>query len=130
MSLLAIMPDNLTVHEAYQLLPWWTLLHYVAQATAVLMLEIALNCQHLQKEVGEVMNYLRKAMSYVWCMTSESLSAYRAWRTFRQLLSAILLKYEHYGAVDIPEEASQPKRWTEDDEASIRRTFLRYRNSW
>ncbi|KAK7894621.1 hypothetical protein LTR67_006383 [Exophiala xenobiotica] len=109
MSLLAIMPDNPTAHEAYQLLPWWTLLHYVAQATAVLMLEMALNCQHLQREVGEVMNYLRKAMSYVWCMAGESLSAFRAWRMFRRLLSAILFKHEHYGAVDIPEEAPRPR---------------------
>ncbi|KAK5188956.1 hypothetical protein LTR92_011048 [Exophiala xenobiotica] len=128
MSLLAIMPDNLTAHEAYQLLPWWTLLHCVAQATAVLMLEMALSCQHLQDEIDEVMKSMRKAMSYIWCMTSESLSAYRAWRIFRQLLSAILHKHEHYGTVDIPEEAPRPKGWTETEETTIRRSFFHFRN--
>ncbi|KAK5188665.1 hypothetical protein LTR96_011517 [Exophiala xenobiotica] len=123
MSLLAIMPDNLTAHEAYQLLPWWTLLHYVAQATAVLMLEMALSCQHLQNEIDEVMNSMRKAMTYIWCMTSESLSAYRAWRIFRQLLSTILNKHEHYGTVDLPEEAPPPKGWTQKEETAIRRSF-------
>ncbi|KAK7896904.1 hypothetical protein LTR67_004792 [Exophiala xenobiotica] len=130
MSLLAIMPDNLRAPEAYQLLPWWTLLHYVAQATAVLMLEMTLSCQHLQNEIGEVMNSMRKAMSYIWCMTGQSLSAFRAWRIFRQLLSAVLNKYEHYGPVDIPEEAPQPKGWTESDDTSIRRTFLRFQKQW
>ncbi|KAI1629415.1 fungal-specific transcription factor domain-containing protein [Exophiala viscosa] len=124
MSLLDIIPDNPTAHEVYQYLPWWTLFHYVAQATAVLMLEMALDCQHFQDGASELMKYLRKSMSYIWCMTSDSLTAYRAWRVFRPLLSAIRIKNDPYGTVDIPEEAPRPKGWTESNEASIRRTFL------
>ncbi|KAK5244128.1 hypothetical protein LTS13_007976 [Exophiala xenobiotica] len=128
-SLLATLPDSLTAQGAYQLLRWWTLLHYVSQATVVLMLEMALNCQHLEEDVGKVMHYLRKAMLYISCMTGESLSAYRAWRMFRQLLSAVLRKHEHYGAMGIPEESHRPRGWTEDDEASIRHTLLRYQHN-
>ncbi|KAK4940189.1 hypothetical protein LTR10_019617 [Elasticomyces elasticus] len=123
MSLLAIMPDNPSAHEAYQLLPWWSLLHYVAQATAVLMLEMALNCQHFQSERKDVINYLRKAMAYIWCMSGTSLSAYKAWRIFRQLLTTIVEDHEEYDTVDIPEEAPQPPGWTEKMEASVQRNF-------
>ncbi|KAI1625564.1 hypothetical protein EDD37DRAFT_309214 [Exophiala viscosa] len=123
MSLLAILPDSPSAHEAYQLLPWWGLLHYVAQATSVLMLEMALDCQHFRTEIPDVINYLRKAMAYIWCMSGTSPSAYRAWRVFRQLLTAILENYDGYDTVDIPQEAPQPPGWTEQNETSVRRNF-------
>ncbi len=124
MSLLAIMPDNPSAHESYQLLPWWALLHYVAQATAVFMLEMALDCQHFRNEIPEVVNYLRKAMAYIWCMTQSSLSAYRAWRLFRNLLSCIQDQNDQYQAVDIPQFAPVPKGWTDAHEAAITMSFF------
>jgi hypothetical protein len=123
MSLLAIMPDNPSAHEAYQLLPWWALLHYVSQATAVFMLEMSLGCQHFKNEIPEVVDYLRKAMAYIWCMTQESLSAYRAWRLFRNLLSSIQEENDQYHAVDIPQHAPVPKGWTDEHEAAIKTSF-------
>ncbi|KAK7883590.1 hypothetical protein LTR67_011089 [Exophiala xenobiotica] len=124
MSLLAILPDNPSAHESYQLLPWWALLHYVAQATAVFMLEMALDCQHFKNEILEVVDYLRKAMAYIWCMTQGPLSAYRAWRLFRNLLSTIQDKNDQYHAVDIPQLACVPKGWTEEHEAAISKSFF------
>lgn len=123
MSMLAIMPDNPTAHEAYQLLPWWALLHFVAQATAVLLLELCLGSQHFPDETLEVVNYLRKAMAYLWCITDGSLSAYRAWRIFRQLLSEVSRMYEHLDLVDIPEEAPQPPGWEQGYEPAVGRAF-------
>ncbi|KAK5377738.1 hypothetical protein LTR20_002199 [Exophiala xenobiotica] len=123
MSLLAIMPDNPSAHESYQLLPWWALLHYVTQATAVFMLEMALGCQHFKNEIPEVVDYLRKAMAYIWCMTQESLSAYRAWRLFRNLLSSIQEENDQYHAIDIPQHAPVPKAWTNEHEAAINKSF-------
>ncbi|KAK6364508.1 hypothetical protein LTS17_012131 [Exophiala oligosperma] len=123
MSLLAIIPDNPSAHEAYQLLPWWSLLHYVAQATAVLLLEMAHGCQHFRAEVPEVVTYLRKAMAYIWCMTQGSPSAFRAWRMFRKLLSGIQEKAGRYDAIDIPENAPRPTSWTHEHEAAVMKTI-------
>jgi hypothetical protein len=123
MSLLAVLPDNPSAHESYQLLPWWALLHYVAQATAVFMLEMALGCQHFKNEIPEVVDYLRKAMAYIWCMTQESLSAYRAWRLFRNLLSFIQEEDDQYHAVDIPQYAPVPTGWTDEHEVAINKTL-------
>ncbi|KIW11023.1 hypothetical protein PV08_10322 [Exophiala spinifera] len=123
MSLLAIIPDNPSAHEAYQLLPWWSLLHYVAQATAVLLLEMALGCQHFQNEIPEVVNYLRKAMAYIWCLSQGSPSAYRAWRMCRKLLSDIQDNHDQYHAIDIPERAPKPANWTLEHEAAVMKTI-------
>lgn len=125
MSMLAIMPDNPTAHEAYQLLPWWTLLHFVAQATAVLLMELCLDSQHFQNEVPEVVGYLRKAMAYLYCMTEASLSAYRAWRIFRQLLAEVVRRHDDLDFVDIPGEAPRPPGWTEEHEFALGRALAR-----
>lgn len=116
MSMLAVMPDNPSAHEAYQLLPFWALLHYIAQAAAVLLLELSLGSQHFPNESAEVVNYLRKAMAYLWCMTENSFSAYRAWGIFRKLLSDVADRYEDLYVADIPQEARQPTGWIVQDE--------------
>jgi hypothetical protein len=62
MSMSKMLPDYPSAHEAYQLLPWWMLLHLMAQATSVLLLELALNSQHLPNEAPQLISHLRKAL--------------------------------------------------------------------
>lgn len=119
MSLLAVMPDAITANEAYVLLPWWTLLHYICQATAVLLLELCLNCQHFENQPAEVVRYLKKALRYLRHLSVGSLSAYRAWRIFRRLLSMLEAKHDNLGVEDIPMEAPKPLLWTEEAEKSL-----------
>jgi hypothetical protein len=125
MSMLAVIPHIPSAHEAYQLLPFWAFLHYVAQATAVLLLELSLDGRHFPTETTEVVNSLRKAMAYLWRMTKTSLSAYRAWRIFRRLLSAVSERYEDLDVADIPEAAPKPPGWDEEDEESVTSTFTK-----
>lgn len=127
LSLLKIMPDSPSSPQADQLLPWWILLHYVTQATAILMLELTLNCQHLHNEIDEIAEHLHKAMKYLSCMSTESPSAYRAWRTFRPLFTVILTVHSEYKQneiMNITEQAPRPKAWTEKDEASMQKTVF------
>lgn len=126
MSMLAVMPDNPSAHEAFQLLPFWALLHYIAQAAAVLLLELSLDSQHFPTETDEVVNYLRKAMGYLWCMTQNSFSAFRAWRIFRKLLSEVAKRYDDLSIADIPEDAPQPSDWTDEDEVNMAGAVLGY----
>lgn len=123
MSMLATMPDQPNAHEVYQLLPWWGMLHYVAQAVAVFLLELSLDGQHFPDEIPELMNYLRKAMGYIWCMTEMSMSAYRAWRIFRRLLSEVLHGHQEWNMSDIPEDAPRPFGWKHEHEAAVGNTF-------
>ncbi|KAJ4509196.1 hypothetical protein HRR78_006098 [Exophiala dermatitidis] len=119
MSMVAMLPDYPSAHEAFQLLPWWALLHYLAQATAVLLLEMSLNATHFKDDVNELTNHLRKAMAYVWCMAEGSLSAYRAWRILRRLLSDVQDKYPAFNMVDIPLDAPRPSTWSKEHESAL-----------
>jgi hypothetical protein len=42
LTMLQLMPDHPNVSEAYRVLPWWSLLHFVCQAAAVLIMELCL----------------------------------------------------------------------------------------
>ncbi|EXJ60048.1 hypothetical protein A1O7_04197 [Cladophialophora yegresii CBS 114405] len=120
MSMLALMPDYPTAHEANQLLPWWSLLHFVVQATTVLLLELALDAQHFRDEVPQLVTYVRKAMGYLWCMTEGSLSAYRAWRILHQLLTEVSMRHEDLDLTDIPTQAPPPAGWNDHlEEATV-----------
>ena len=119
MSMFALMPDSPTAHEVYQLLPWWSLLHYVSQSCVVIILELCLDAQHFPHEIPQLVSYLRKGMAYLWCMTEGSGSAYKAWRIFRKLLTDVALKFDDLGIADIPEEAIPPPTWKKSDEDSL-----------
>lgn len=87
LAMLQLMPDNPAIGEAYRVLPWWNLLHYVCQATAVLTMELCLQAQHCPGQVGEILDGLRKAMLYLRMMSGASISAFKAWRVCRQTLA-------------------------------------------
>ena len=122
MSMLELMPDNPTAREAFQLLPWWALLHFLAQATAILLLELALEAQHFVDESNQIVESVRKAMNYLHCMTAQSLSAYRAWRVFR-ITAEVSAVYDTLDLVDVPEVAPQPPAWSGRMEDELTHAF-------
>ncbi len=89
LSMLRLMPDNPEVTEAYRILPWWSLLHYVCQVTAILIIELCLGVQHCPERVDEILEGLRKAMLYLRMMSGASLSAFKAWRVCRQTMTDV-----------------------------------------
>lgn len=125
MNMLAAIPDDPSAHEAYQMLPWWALLHYLGQAASVLLVELSLDSQHFQNEPGELIRHLKKAMAYLRCMAERSLSAYRLWRICRQLLDQVRPRYGDLDVADLPLLAPQPVGWTEEDENNIQNAFSR-----
>jgi hypothetical protein len=119
MSLVDILPDKPTAHEAYQLLPWWNLLHYLGQALAVFILELCLDMEHFDKSSSSFTPHVQKAMSYLWCLTTGSLSAYKAWRIFRQMLVVLSLRIDEFDIAGISLDAQAPTGWTDEDEALL-----------
>ena len=119
-SLVTIFPDDPTPHEAYQLLPWSTLLHYLGQIMAVFILELCLNMEHCGDSAAQLIPHVTKAMSYLWCLTSDSLSAYKAWRIYRRMLSVVSSRVDNFDITDIPINACVPQTWTLADETALR----------
>ena len=110
MSLVECLPDYPSPHETYQLLPWWNFVHYLCQTLAVFLLELCLNSEHFEGSAAQLTPCIEKAMSYLWCLTAPSLTAYKAWRIFRQMLFVLSSRLEGFD-VDIPAEAYVPEGW-------------------
>ncbi|ETI22146.1 hypothetical protein G647_06219 [Cladophialophora carrionii CBS 160.54] len=122
-TLVDILPEDASAHEAYQLLPWWNLLHYLGQALGVFILELCLDMEHFDGVAAHLTPQVRKAMSYLWCLTAGSLSAYKAWRIFRHMLWILSLRVDSFDVVDILLEAHIPTGWTVNDEALLMNTL-------
>lgn len=115
-----LLPDDPVAEQVLLVLPWWSLLHLISQATAALCLELCLNAQHMQRETGDVMTALRKALNYVWTLAPTSKSAYRAWYIYRPFVTVVAQKYRRSTLMDIPEDAKMPEGWNEQDEQMLR----------
>lgn len=122
-SLIDTLPDDPTAHEAYQLLPWWNLLHYLGQALAVFILELCLNMEHLESPASSLTPHVQKAMSYLWCLTPGSLSSYKAWRIFQQMLAVLSLRFDDFDITGIAMAAQVPTGWTDVDDALLSQTL-------
>jgi hypothetical protein len=123
MGLMDILPDDPTTHEAYQLLPWWNLLHYISQALGVFILELCLDMEHFQDSANQLTPHIRKAMAYLWCLSNGSLSSYKAWRIFRHMLASVSSRIDNFDISDIPMQTYLPKGWTEAEENILMNTL-------
>ena len=127
-SLIDLMPNSQKVQEGFLLLPWWALLHYTSQAIAVLLLEMCLNTVHFQGELDRLVASLKRAMLYLYRMTSTSRSAYKAWKIFRSVLENASTEFAGLDVSDVPIEAPQPSNWDPGLEASLNdQDLLRFR---
>lgn len=125
MRMTDILPDDPIAAQILQIFPWWTLLHYISQAIAIMCLELCLNVQHMQDQTREVMGALSKALNYLWVLAPESKSAYRAWGVYRPLVEKVAKRYRRNILSEMPVEATRPQKWSEDDERQVRRLVLK-----
>ncbi len=108
-TLLALLPNEAASSHASKMLPWWSLLHYITQAGAVLVLELCLKAEHLPSQVKELLGDLAKVMAWLAEMAGDSLSAWRSWKIFRKLS----LQAAAGVGIDliIPEDVHKPPGW-------------------
>ena len=119
LHMLSVMPENPVATEVFQILPWWSLLHYVCQAAAILLLELCLSMQHMQGELEVVLSATRKALDYLWILSTYSKSAYKAWNILRPLIGRALGPYQNNALSHVPVEAPEPRNWNDYDRAKI-----------
>ena len=119
MHMLSAMPDNPIATQVFQILPWWSLLHYVCQAAAVLLFELCLSMQHIEGELRVVLSATRKALGYLWILSTRSKRAYRAWSILRPLFQRAQAPYRHDVFSDILMDAPEPRNWADGDSAKI-----------
>lgn len=118
-SLMDVLPEDPTAHEAYQLLPCWDLLYYLGQALSVFTMRLCFNKEHGANSTVLMKPRIRKAMAYLLCLSASSLSAYKEWRIFRQLLLVLNSRGEDIDIKDIKMNVNIPIGWSVADEALL-----------
>jgi Fungal specific transcription factor domain len=120
-TLIALLPNEAALSHASKMLPWWSLLHYIAQAGAVLVLELCLKAEHMPTQVKEILADIGKVMAWLAAMAADSLSAWRSWKIFRKLAlqAAAGVGIE----VTIPDDIPKPPGWKPAYEQMLAQTL-------
>ncbi|PYH79305.1 fungal-specific transcription factor [Aspergillus uvarum CBS 121591] len=84
--MLRLFPEDLKAATLYTASPWWCLLHYLMQATAVLALELAFQAQHVPDKAPMVSKALDKAYEWLSLMSRTQKTPERARRLCDRLL--------------------------------------------
>lgn len=77
--LINLLPDVPDSSRIYQLCPWWCILHYLMQATTVLLLELSFGCFHMPEAEKVVLATAKKGIRWIFAMSESSLASRRAW---------------------------------------------------
>jgi hypothetical protein len=83
--------------------PWWSILHYILQATSVLLMELSFRSRAKPQGQGGVLEKVRKAADWLRGMGTRSLASHRAWTVCSELLSRFAPKNVVEDGVDSSE---------------------------
>jgi hypothetical protein len=108
-SLLALLPKHTGNAHMSKMLPCWSLLHYLTQAGAVLILELCIKAEHMPAQVRELLEDTGKIMAWLAELAADSLSARRSW----QILRKLYLQAAAGVGIDvvIPDDIQKPPGW-------------------
>jgi hypothetical protein len=67
--------------------PWWNILHWLVQATTVLMLEISFRVNHMPEEADTILESCKKGIRWLHAMAEDNPSAKRAWAMCNSLFA-------------------------------------------
>jgi hypothetical protein len=79
MDMLQLIPDEPNAVGLVRVGPWWNILHWIVQATTVLMLEISFRVSHMPEEADAILDSCKKGIRWLHALAEESQSAKRAW---------------------------------------------------
>ena len=79
MEMLQLIPDEPNAVGLIRVGPWWTILHWLVQATTILMLEISFRANHMPEEAETILESCKKGIRWLHALAEDNLSARRAW---------------------------------------------------
>lgn len=100
--MLTLFPDTPDAALLYRASPWWCILHYLMQATTVLLLELAFKAQHVPEKKSTVSKAAKKAVEWLSTMSKSSLAAERAWKLCDSFLRRLAPKVDCDAGGDFP----------------------------
>lgn len=85
-AMLDLIPDQPNAIGLNKLSPWWCILHFMVQATTVLMLELSFRADHMPEQAESVLIASKKGVRWLYQMSENSIAAGRAWKLCDTLL--------------------------------------------
>ncbi|RDW64228.1 hypothetical protein BP5796_10730 [Coleophoma crateriformis] len=93
--------------KLYAIPSWWLTLHYICEALAVLMLEMAFQAHHMPEQAELILQDAKKGIRWLIMLSAQSLSARKAWEIFDALLRMVAPLIDG-NMLDMPTEAAIP----------------------
>lgn len=84
-EMLQMLPDEPNAVGLNRIGPWCCILHYLMQATVVLLLELSLRSYHMPEDAEDIFDATKKAVRWLYSLGEESYSARRAWALCNQM---------------------------------------------
>lgn len=103
--MLTLFPDTPDAALLYKASPWWCILHYLMQATTVLLLELAFKAQHVPEKKSTVSKAAKKAIEWLSTMSKSNLASERAWKLCDRFLRRLAPKVDRE-TTDLPTATS------------------------
>ncbi|RJE23550.1 Transcription factor [Aspergillus sclerotialis] len=108
LQMLNLIPDEPDATRLYQFSPWWCILHFLMQATTVLLLELAFGSAHMPEEEMTFLTAAKKAIRWLYAMGECSIASRRAWQLCDSNLQRIAIGL-NYDVSDVPLFPSEPE---------------------
>lgn len=102
-EMLDMIPDEPNPVALYKVAPWWCILHYLMQASSVLMLELSFRSHHMPEEAENILQSAKKVVRWLHAMSDENLAARRAWGMCDSLIRQVAPKIGR-SVDDLPED--------------------------
>ncbi|KAJ5584534.1 uncharacterized protein N7459_004334 [Penicillium hispanicum] len=105
--MLDLIPEEPNAIQLYEISPWWCILHYLMQATTVLLLELSFGCAHMPDYEQNFVALSKKAIRWLFSMSEHSIASRRAWQLcdigLRRLAAGM-----KFDVSDMPEHVYHP----------------------
>ncbi|KAE8387296.1 fungal-specific transcription factor domain-containing protein [Aspergillus alliaceus] len=84
--MLRLFPEPLEAALLHKISPWWCILHFLMQATAVLLIELSFHAQHVPEKAAMVLKAARKSYDWLLVMSETSMASEKARKMCHEFL--------------------------------------------
>lgn len=98
--IIRILPENADTGALYTLFPWWSIIHFIMQATVVLLIEASLGFEHTPEMEPMVFRAIKKSLEWMSVMSKTSTTSDNAHKLCKCFLDQL--------GIDIDIEISDP----------------------
>ncbi|KAJ5288112.1 hypothetical protein N7478_003798 [Penicillium angulare] len=115
LTIIALLPDQVSLKWAYDLLQWWDFVHVLTQATVILLLDVAIGpvptktgeAHVISESVQDVLKAAKKSIRWLQVLGNTSGSAQRSFEFANRCIHSLTAGKES-GLSDIPSVAHHP----------------------